>query len=112
MAKTPGFSIESKGKFFDDVMTALNNGEEALLIWSKQIDEDKTEIHQSIIRFKEDCPACDSMAPLYLAVQAILHLIDQTNFPYKDLYKSLITSLYNDMMDAAHADSAHQEVSE
>jgi hypothetical protein len=106
------FSIESKGKFFDDVMTALNNGEEALLIWSKQIDEDKTEIHQSIIRFKEDCPACDSMAPLYLAVQVILYVINQTNLPSKHIYELLAASLYKNMMADAHADSAHQEVSE
>lgn len=112
MDENPGFSIEAKGKFFNDVMIALNNGEEVLLLWSKQINEDDTEIHQAMIRWKDHCPDCDKMAPLYLAVQAILHLIDQTNFPYKDLYKSLITSLYNDMMDAAHADSAHQEVSE
>jgi hypothetical protein len=112
MAKTPGFSIESKGKFFDDVMSALNNGDEVLLVWSKQIDEDNAEIHQSIVRWKEDCPACDKMSPLYLAVQLILHLIEETKFPKKDIYQFMIANLFEGMMADAHADSAHQEVSE
>ena len=109
MDENPRFSIESKGKFFDEFMAALNDGDEVLLLSSKKI-KDHIQIRQAVIRLKEECPVCDKMAPLFLLVQGILNLIEDSNLPHNDVFKSLISALYKDIMDAAHADSSHQEV--